>query len=194
MTPNGGEFVLFTGHKLDGAVDRWGGLEAAFLSLAALTWWRGGILLHAGTVRARGGALAICGASGRGKTTLVRRDWARFLNEEHAFLCPDGAGGWTSHWYSQSRCPAEERPSTLPLRGLRLLSERREQTCLRPCTASEAVAGITHAATWLSGMPMQPLLDRVDALCQAHPPMWFDHSLETPTEQVFERLAGEVIP
>ncbi|HAN30835.1 MAG TPA: hypothetical protein DCQ06_04490 [Myxococcales bacterium] len=188
-----GEVTIFTGHEFHAGVYQWGALEAGFMALAALTWWRGGLLLHAATIENGGGALVICGESGRGKTTLARRNWAKFLNEEHAFVTRAADGRWRSHWYSQSRCPPQERPAVLDVVGLRLLSDVRDQTALRPCSASEAYAGIVHSAVWLPGMPLQTLIDRVAALCDAYDPLWFDHSLQTPVGKVFDVLAQESI-
>ncbi len=161
-----------------------GAKEAAFaVALEAVTH-KGGLMLHACSLRADGQAFVVAGTSGRGKSTLAERFETGCLGDEWAVVVPDPQGRWW-HWsWAQWTYRSPDEPWVMPLGGVLGLSTNRSRTATRPMSRSDALALLSTSAFWLSSWAHEELLSRAFSLQSAGTVYELDHCLTTPPEEI----------
>ncbi len=171
-------------------------LAAMEASLGVAVGWmaaRGGLVLHAASVRLGDGAYVICGTSGAGKSTLAARFDRGWLGDEYALLVPDESGVWQCWRTAQRhrRWP-EGEPWVLPLRGLFALETERETTRARPANRPDAISSIVASAFWPADWANDELLDLALGMGNAVPVSHLSHCLTAPRQDLIDQLTRQV--
>lgn len=107
--------------------------------LARLLGRRGGMVLHATTLLADGGAYVFCGHSGAGKSTMAEQAesaGAEVLSDDRTILTADGGElrAWGTPWHGTYR---RGSPGSAPVRGVWLLVQAAEDRIV-PIPAAQA--------------------------------------------------------
>jgi hypothetical protein len=162
---------------------------------------RGGLLLHGLTMSFRGKAIVICGASGRGKSTLFGRFQRRVagealenarLGDEYAFVAPQRGGGWEFWSYPMGRGPYYPRPLVSELGAIMHLAAERHETVLIPLGPAAATGAVAASAFVPGGLDAQQVLDAAATIATALPSAMLRHNLDTPVERVADVIAAIV--
>jgi hypothetical protein len=140
--------------------------------LALAAFQRGGLLLHAAGIAARGQAIAFFGHSGCGKTTIARLAHVQgVLSDDLVLLQPDD-GTWWAHatpFWSMAR-PLVRPCSPAPLSALYRLRQDRITT-VEPLAGARALAELAASSPVVNADPQQAsaLLARCAALSASVP-------------------------
>jgi hypothetical protein len=148
------------------------------------------LLMHAAALDSGRGALLFLGASGQGKTTMVKRlpSW-RALSDDAALVWREPSG-W---WVSGTPLPGKERlaRSLTPTRleGLVFLEPHAPSLALTPVSAGEAAYMALSRLLWF-GEPTEAVMALVTSLVNEVPSYRLASSLPHDVEGPLAGLAG----
>jgi hypothetical protein len=161
----------------DDALRRKGLCEAAFAIAYAAALLRGGTALHASAILVDGAACVVAGPSGGGKSTLRKRFPESWLQDEHAFLVPDGKR-WVLWQQPELAGCRDPRPHAPPLTSVHVIDPSdRTRTTAALLPAADALAELLPHGYFAGGVATSLWVDGMARLAESVPVRRLHHCL-----------------